>query len=85
MARLAEAGIPKMQIASALGFVFGDENSVEDKTDILNELGNLEDLVVYDQIVLELDRHQLEEAHTAAIEELGFMGDKRASHCFSRF
>jgi HEAT repeats len=78
MAKLADAGVPKPQIASALGALFRDETSVEVKTDILNELGNLEDLSAYDQIVAGLDRHQPDEVHSAAIEELGFLGDKRA-------
>ena len=51
MAKLADAGVPKSQIASALGYLFRDENSTEVKTDILNELGNLEDPSAYDQIV----------------------------------
>ena len=78
MAKLADAGVPKPQIASALGYLFRDESSVEVKTDILNELGNLEDPSAYNQIVAGLDRHQPDEVHTAAIEELGFSGDKRA-------
>ena len=78
MAKLADAGVPKPQIASALGYLFRDENSVEVKTDILNELGNLEDPSAYDQIVAGLDQHQPDEVHTAAIEELDFLGDKRA-------
>ena len=39
MAKLADAGVPKPQIASGLGYLFRDENSVEVETDILNELG----------------------------------------------
>ena len=78
MAKLADAGVPNPQIASALGYLFRDETSVEVKTDILNELGNLEDPSAYDQIVAGLDQHQPDEVHTAAIEELGFLGDKRA-------
>jgi hypothetical protein len=78
MAKLAEAGVPKPQIASALGSLFRDETSVEVKTDILNELGNLEDPSAYNAIVAGLDRHQPDEVHAAAIEELGFLGDKRA-------
>ncbi len=58
MGRLAIAGVPKPQIASALGNLFRDENSTEVKTDILNELGNLEDPSAYDQIVAGLDQHQ---------------------------
>jgi hypothetical protein len=78
MGKLADAGVPKPQIASALGSLFRDENSVEVKTDILNELGNLEDPSAYDQIVAGLDPHQPDEVHTAAIEELDGLGDKRA-------
>lgn len=76
--KLADAGVPKPQIASALGDLFRDENSVDVKTDILNELGNLEDPSAYDQIVAGLDQHQSDEVHTAAIEELDDLGDKRA-------
>jgi TolA-binding protein len=78
MAKLADAGVPKPQIANALGDLFRNETSVEVKTDILNELGNLEDLSAYNQIVAGLDRQQPDEVHAAAIEELGFLGDKRA-------
>ena len=78
MAKLAEAGVPKPQIANALGSLFRDENSVEVKTDILNELGNLEDPSTYDQIIAGLDQRQPDEVHTAAIEELDSLGDKRA-------
>jgi hypothetical protein len=78
MAKLADAGVPKPQIASALGYLFRNENSADVKTDILNELGNLEDPSAYDQIVAGLDQHQPDEVHTAAIEELDSLGDKRA-------
>ena len=78
MAKLADTGVPKPQIADALGHLFRDENSVDVKTDILNELGNLEDSSAYDQLVAGLDPHQPDEIHTAAIEELDFLGDKRA-------
>jgi hypothetical protein len=78
MAKLADAGVPKPQVASALGYLFRDENSVEVKTDILNELGNLEDPSTYDQIVAGLDQHQPDEVHAAALEELDDLGDKRA-------
>jgi len=78
MGRLADAGVPKPQIASALGNLFRDENSVDVKTDILNELGDLEDPSAYDQIVAGLDQHQPDEVHTAAIEALDDLSDKRA-------
>ena len=78
MGRLADAGVPKPQIASGLGYLFRDETSVEVKTDILNELGNLEDPSAYDPIVAGLDRHQPDEVHAAAIDALDYLGDKRA-------
>jgi HEAT repeats len=78
MVKLADAGIPKPQIASALGYLFRDENSTDVKTEILNELGNLEDPSAYDQVVAGLDQHQPDEVHTAAIEALDSLGDKRA-------
>ncbi len=78
MRKLADEGVPKPQIASALGDLFRDENSTEVKADILNELGNLDDPSTYDQIVVGLDQHQPDEVHTAAIEELDSLGDKRA-------
>ena len=78
MGKLAGAGVPKPQIASGLGYLFRDETSAEVKTDILNELGNLEDPSAYDQIVAGLDQHQPDEVHTAAIEALDSLGDKRA-------
>ena len=85
MRKLADAGVPKPQIASALGDLFRDENSTEVKADILNELGNLEDPSTYDQIVAGLDQHQPDEVHTAAIEELDSLGDKRAIPLIQRF
>jgi hypothetical protein len=78
MRKLADEGVPKPQVASALGDLFRDENSTDVKTDILNELGNLEDPSAYNQIVGGLDQHQPDEVHTAAIEELDSLGDKRA-------
>jgi len=78
LAKLADAGVPKQQIASALGYMFRDENSVEVKTDILNELGDLDDPSAFDQIVRGLDQHQPDEVRTAAIEALDSLGDKRA-------
>ena len=78
MAKLADAGVPKPQIASALGYLFRDENSTDVKVDILNELGNLEDPSAYNQIVAGLDQRQPDEVHSAAIEELDDLGDKRA-------
>jgi hypothetical protein len=78
MVKLADGGVPKPQIASALGDLFRDENSTDVKVDILNELGNLEDPSAYDQIVAWLDQHQPDEVHAAAIEELDALGDKRA-------
>jgi hypothetical protein len=78
MAKLADAGVPKPQIASALGSLFRDETSVEVKVDILNELGTLEEPSAYNQIVPGLDQHQPDEVHTAAIEALDYLGDKRA-------
>lgn len=78
MGKLADAGVPKPQIASGLGYLFRDETSVEVKTDILNELGNLEDPSAYDPIVAGLDRHQPDEVHAAAIDALDYLGDKRA-------
>jgi len=78
MAKLADAGVPKPQIASALGSLFRDETSVEVKVDILNELGTLEEPSAYEHIVAGLDQHQPDEIHTAAIEALDYLGDKRA-------
>jgi HEAT repeat protein len=78
MRKLADAGVPKPQIASALGDLFQDENSAEVKAEILNELGNLEDPSAYNQIVAGLDQHQPDEVHAAALEELDSLGDKRA-------
>jgi HEAT repeat protein len=78
MAKLADAGVPKQQVASALGYMFRDENSVEVKTDILGELGDLGDPSAFDQIVAGLDQHQPDEVRTAAIQALDSLGDKRA-------
>ncbi|HUI05372.1 MAG TPA: HEAT repeat domain-containing protein [Verrucomicrobiae bacterium] len=76
--KLADAGVPKQQIASALGYMFRDENSVDVKTDILDELGDLDDASAFDQIVPALDSRQPDEVRTAAIEALDSLGDKRA-------
>lgn len=78
VAKLADAGVPKQQIASALGYMLRDENSVEVKTDILDELGNLDDPAAFDQIVQALDQHQPDEVRKAAVEALDSLGDKRA-------
>lgn len=78
VAKLADAGVPKQQIASALGYMLRDENSVEVKTDILDELGNLDDPSAFDQIVQALDQHQPDEVRKAAVEALDSLGDKRA-------
>jgi anti-sigma factor ChrR (cupin superfamily) len=78
VAKLADDGVPKPQIASTLGYMLHDENSVEVKTDILNQLGDLGDPAAFDQIVPTLDQHQPDEVRTAAIEALDSLGDKRA-------
>jgi hypothetical protein len=78
MGKLADTGVPKPQIASALGDLFRDENSVAVKTEILNELGNLDDPSAFDKIVRGLDQNQPDEVHMAAIEALDSLGDKRA-------
>jgi hypothetical protein len=78
VAKLADAGIPKQQVASTLGYMFRDENSVEVKTDILDELGNLDDPSAFDQIVRGLDRRQPDEVRSEAIDALDSLGDKRA-------
>jgi hypothetical protein len=76
--KLADAGVSKQQIASALGYMFRDENSVEVKTDILDELGDLDDPSAFNQIVQGLDQHQPDEVRTEAIQALDTLGDKRA-------
>jgi HEAT repeat protein len=58
--------------------MFRDENSVEVKTDILDELGDLGDPSAFDQIVQGLDQHQPDEVRTDAIQALDTLGDKRA-------
>jgi hypothetical protein len=78
MANLADAGVPKQQVASALGYLFRDENSVEVKTDILGDLGDIDDPSAFDQIVPALDSKQPDEVRTAAIQALDSLGDKRA-------
>ena len=76
--KLADAGVPRPQIASALGYLFRNENSVDVKTDILGTLGDMDDPSAFDQIVPGLDQHQSDEVHAAAIEALDSLGDKRA-------
>lgn len=78
VAKLADSGVPKQQVASALGYMFRDENSVDVKTDILDELGDLDDPSAFDQIVQGLDQHQPDEVRTEAIQALDTLGDKRA-------
>jgi hypothetical protein len=78
MAKLADAGVPKQQVASALGYMFRDENSVQVKSDILDELSDLDDPSAFDQVVQGLDPHQPDEVRTAAIQALDSLGDKRA-------
>jgi hypothetical protein len=78
IAKLADAGVPKPQIASTLGSMFRDENSVEVKTDILDVLGDLDDPSAFEQIVPGLDTKQPDEVRVAAIEALNSLDDKRA-------
>jgi len=78
LTQLLDAGVPKQQIASTLGYMFRDENSVQVKTDILGELGDLDDPSAFDQIAQALDQHQPDEVRIAAIEALDSLGDKRA-------
>jgi len=76
--KLADAGVAKPQIASALGYLYHEDNSVDVKTDILGALGDLDDPSAFDQIVPGLGPHQPDEIHQAAIEALDSLGDKRA-------
>ncbi|HVM61685.1 MAG TPA: HEAT repeat domain-containing protein [Verrucomicrobiae bacterium] len=78
MLKLVDAGVPKPQIASALGYLYSSDNSVDVKVDILSALGDLEDPSAFDPIVRGLDPHQPDEIHDAAIEALDSLGDKRA-------
>ena len=56
-----------------------EETSVEVKTDILNELGDLEDPAAFSEIVWALDKGQPQEIRKAAIEALDTLGDQRAA------
>jgi HEAT repeat protein len=78
LSKLADSGVPKPQIATALGEMYRDETSVNVKTDILSALGDLDDPSAFDQIVPALDPHQPDEIHRAAIEALDSLDDKRA-------
>ena len=76
--KLADAAVPKPQVAVALGTMLQEENSVDVKTDILDELGNLDDPAAFDQIVQGLSLSQPQEVRLEAIDALDMLGDKRA-------
>jgi HEAT repeats len=76
--KLADAAVPKPQIAVALGTMLGEEDSVDVKTDILDELGDLDDPAAFDQIVQGLGRTQPQEVRLEAIDALQVLGDQRA-------
>ena len=76
--KLADAAVPKPQVAVALGTMLQQENSVDVKTDILDELGNLDDPAAFDQIIQGLGQNQPQEVRIEAIDALDSLGDKRA-------
>jgi hypothetical protein len=76
--KLVDAAVPKPQIAVALGTMLQQENSVEVKTAILDELGNLDDPAAFDQIIQGLGQNQPQEVRIEAIDALDSLGDKRA-------
>jgi hypothetical protein len=76
--KLTDAAVPKPQVAVALGTMLQEENSVDVKTDILDELGNLDDPSAFDQIVQGLSRSQPQEVRLEAIDALDMLGDQRA-------
>ena len=71
-------GLPKPQAVEALGKMFAMESSVEVKSHLLEELGDLEEPAAFDQIVKAFDSHQPQEVWVAAIEALETLGDQRA-------
>ena len=79
MTELIDAGVPKQQVAVAFGKMLREETSVEVKTDILSELGDLEDPAAFNEIVWALDKGQPQEIRKAAIEALDTLGDQRAA------
>ncbi len=76
--KLADVAVPKPQVAVALGTMLQHENSVDVKTDILDELGNLDDPAAFDQIIQGLGQNQPQEVRIEAIDALDMLGDKRA-------
>lgn len=76
--KLADVAVPKPQVAVALGTMLQQENSVDVKTDILDELGNLDDPAAFDQIIQGLGANQPQEVRIEAIDALDMLGDKRA-------
>ncbi len=78
-------GFPNRRLPAHWAIYFGTKIARTSKRTSLNELGNLEDPSTYNQIVAGLDQHQPDEVHTAAIEELDSLGDKRAIHLLQPF
>jgi len=78
VATMANDGVPKPQVAAALGKMLREETSVEVAADILVELADLDDPAALGQILPSLDLRQPEEIRLAAIEALDDLDDVRA-------
>jgi HEAT repeat protein len=75
VANLVDDNVPVREIVEALGVMFHQEQSVEVKTDILNNLLNLDDPSSYQLIVQGADPNQPQEVRKAAIAVLGDYDD----------
>jgi len=78
VANLVDDDVPVPEVVEALGVMFHQERTVEVKTDILNNLLNLEDPSSYQLIIQGLDPNQPQEVRTAAISVLGGYDDSWA-------
>ena len=78
VANLVDEDVPVHEVVEALGVMFHQERSVEVKTDILNNLLNLDDPASYQLLVQGADPNQPQEVRKAAIEVLGNYDDSWA-------
>jgi hypothetical protein len=75
VANLTDDDVPVRDVVEALGVMFHQERSIEVKTDILNNLLNLDDPSSYQLLVQGVDPNQPQELRKAAISVLGDYDD----------
>jgi|SRR5579862_6410181 len=78
VANLTDDDVPVREVVEALGVMFHQERSIEVKTEILNNLLNLDDPASYELIVQGVDSNQPQELRKTAIAVLGDYDDSWA-------